>query len=74
MSQVSILALSAYNRLAILTGKMLRPFFVDLYTPNGKANQSFGFAEVVKFHLECYELETKFVVVDKAASCERIKF
>ena len=35
-SGVSILTFSAFNRIAVLTGAVLRPYRIDLYASNGK--------------------------------------
>ena len=48
-SGVSILTFSAYNRLAMHTGTILRPYGIDLYAANGKTIKTFGLAEKVKF-------------------------
>ena len=69
-SGVSILTFSAYNRIVVRTGKLLRPYGVDLYAANGKTIKTFGLAEKVKFQLGGYELETNFVVVDDAMVVE----
>ena len=69
-SGVSILTLSAYNKLAVHTGTLMRPYGVDLYAANGKTFRTFGLAEQVKFQLGGYELATNFVVVDDAMSVE----
>ena len=69
-SGVSILTFSAYNRIAVHTGKTLRPYGIDLYAANGKTIKTFGLAEKVKFQLGGYELETNFVVVDDAMGVE----
>ena len=69
-SGVSILTFSAYNRVALHTGKTLRPYGVDLYAANRKTIKIFGLAEKVKFQLGGYELETNFVVVDDAMGVE----
>ena len=69
-SGVSILTFTAYNRLAVHTGTMLRPYGVDLNAANGKTIKTFGLAENVKFQLGGYELETNFVVVDNAMGVE----
>ena len=65
-SGVSILIFSAYNRIAVHTGKILRPYGIGLYAANGKTIKTFGLAEKVKIQLGGYELETNFVVVDDA--------
>ena len=69
-SGVSILTFSAYNRVAVRTGTLLRPYGIDLYAANGKTIKTFGLAEKVKFQLGGYELETNFVVVDDAMGVE----
>ena len=50
-SGVSILTFSAYNRIAVHTGKTLRPYGIDLYDANGKTIETFDLAEKVKFQL-----------------------
>ena len=44
-SGVSILTFSAYNRIAVRTGTLLRPYGIDLYAANGKTIKTFGLAE-----------------------------
>ena len=46
---VSILTFSAYNRIAVRTGALLRPYGIDLYAANGKTIETFGLAEKIKF-------------------------
>ena len=65
-SGVSILTFSAFNRVAVQTGAVLKPYQIDLYAANGKIIKMFGLAEHVHFQLGGYELETNFVVVDDA--------
>ena len=65
-SGVPLLIYSAFNRVAVETGAMLKPFRNDLYTANGKTIKAFGIAERVRFLLGGYELETNLVVVDGA--------
>ena len=48
----------------------MRPNGVDLYDANGKTIKTFGLAEIVKFQLRGYELETNFVIVDDAMCAE----
>ena len=69
-SGVSILTFSAFNRIAVRTGTVLKPYQVDLYAANGKTIKTFGLAEQVRFQLGGYELETNFVVVDDAMGVE----
>ena len=69
-SGVSILTFSTYNKLAVHTGSLMRPYGVGLYAPNGKTIETFGLAEHVKFQLEGYVLETNFVVVDGTLGVE----
>ena len=69
-SGVSILTFSAFNRVAVQTGAVLKPYQFDLYAANGKTKKTFGLAEHVHFQLGGYELETKFVVVDDAMGVE----
>ena len=69
-SGVSILTFSAFNRVAVQTGDVLKPYQVDLYAVNGKTIKTFGLAEHVHFQLGGYELETNFVVVDDAMGVE----
>ena len=69
-SGVSILTFSAYNRLAVYTGTILRPYGNDLYDANGNTFKTFGLAENIKFKLGGYKLETNFVVVDDATGVE----
>ena len=59
-SVVSILTFSAFNRVAIQTGAVLKPYRVDLYAVNGKTIRTFGLAERVRFQLGGYELEVIF--------------
>ena len=40
-SGVSILTFSTYNRLALHTGTLMRPFGVDLYAANEKTSKTF---------------------------------
>ena len=65
-SGVSVLTFSAFNRVAVQRGAVLKPYLIDLYVANGKTIKSFGMAERVHFQLRGYELETSFVVVDNA--------
>ena len=69
-SVVSILTFSAYNKLAVHPGTLMRPYGVDLYAANGKTIRTFGLAEQVKFQLGGYDLETNLVVVDDAMGVE----
>ena len=69
-SGVSILTFSAFNRVAVQTGAVLKPYQIDLYAANGKTIKTFGSAEHVHFQLGGYELETNFVVVDDAMGVE----
>ena len=69
-SYVAILTFSAYTKLAVHTGTLMRSYGVDLYAANGKTSKIFGLAEQVKFPLGGYELETNFVVVDDAMGVE----
>ena len=69
-SGVYILTFSAYNRIAVRTGALLRPYGIDLYAANGKTIKTFGLAEKIKLQLGGYELETNFVVVDDAMGVE----
>ena len=69
-SGVSILTLSAFNRVAARTGTVLKSYQVDLYAANGKTIKFFGLAEQIRFQLGGYELETNFVVVDDAMGVE----
>ena len=41
-SGVSILTFSAFNRVAVRTGAVLKPYQVDLYAANGKTIKTFG--------------------------------
>ena len=66
----SILTFSGYNRIAVRTGTLLRPYGIDLYAANGKTIKTFGLAEKIKFQLGGYELETNFVVVDDPMGVE----
>ena len=69
-SGVSILTFSAFNRVAVQTGTVLKPYQIDLYAANGKTIKTFGLAEGIRFQLGGYELETNFVVVDDAMGVE----
>ena len=69
-SGVSILSFSAFNRIAVKTGVVLRPYKIDLYAANGKTIKPFGIVERVRFQLGGYELQTNFVVVDDAMGFE----
>ena len=69
-SGVSILTISAFNRVAAQTGTVLKPYQIDLYAANGKTMKTFGLAEQIRFQLGGYELETNFVVVDDAMGVE----
>ena len=65
-SGVSILTFSAFSRVAVQTGAVLKPYQIDLYDANGKTIKTFGMVERVRFQLGRYELETNIVVVDDA--------
>ena len=69
-SGVSILSFSAFNRIAVQTGDVLRPCRIDFYAANGKTIKTFGMMERVRFQLGGYELQTNFVVVDDAMGVE----
>ena len=69
-SGVSILTFSAFNRVAVQTGAVLKPYQIGLYAANRKTIKTFGLAEHVFFQLGGYELETNFVVVDDAMGVE----
>ena len=69
-SGVSILTFSAFNRIAVQTGAVLRPYRIDLYAANGKTIKTFGMVERVRFQLGGNELQTNFVVVDDAMGVE----
>ena len=69
-SGVSILTISAFNRIAAQTGTVLKPYQIDLYATNGKTIKTFGLAEQIRFQLGGYQLETNFVVVDAAMGVE----
>ena len=69
-SGVSILTFSAYNRLAVHTGNLLRPYGVDLYAANGKTIKTIGVAENVTLRLDGYEIETNFVILDDPMGVE----
>ena len=69
-SGVSIMAFSAFNRVALQRGVALQHHGIDLYDANGKTIKTFGIAERVRFQLGGYELETKFVVVNDAHGLE----
>ena len=69
-SGVSILTISAFNRIAAQTGTVLKPYQNDLYAANGKTIKTFGLAEQIRFQLGGNELETNFVVVDDAMGVE----
>ena len=69
-SGVSILTFSTFNRVAVQTGAVLKPYQIDLYIANGKTVETFGLTERVRFQLGGYELETNFVVVDDAMGVE----
>ena len=62
-SGMSILTFSAFNRVAVQTGAMLKPYQIDLYAANGKTIRTMGMEECVRFQLGGYELKTNFVVV-----------
>ena len=55
---------SAFNRVAVQTGALLKPHRIDLYAANGKPIETFGLAERVRFQVDGYELETNFVGLD----------
>ena len=59
--------ISAYNKLAVHTGTLMRPYGVDQYAANGKIIRTFRLAEHVKFQLRGFELETNVVVDDSMA-------
>ena len=63
-SGVSILTFSVFNRVAVQTGAMLKPYQIDLYAAKGKTIRTFGMVEQKRFQLRGYELETNFVAVD----------
>ena len=69
-SGVSTLTFCAFNRVAARTGTVLKPYQIDLYAANGKTIKTIGLAEQIRFQLGGYELETNFVVVDKAMGVE----
>ena len=69
-SGVSILTFSAFNRVAVQTGAVLKSYQIDLYAASGKTIKTFGLAEHVHFQLGGYELETNLVVVDDAMGVE----
>ena len=69
-SGLSILTFSAFNRVAVQTGAMLKPYPIDLYAANGKTIKTFGMAEHERFQLGGYELETSFVVADDAMGAD----
>ena len=69
-SGVSILTFSAFNRIAVQTGAVLRPYRIDLYDANGKTIKTFGMVKRIRFQLGNYELQTNFVVVDDAMGVE----
>ena len=62
-SGMSILTFSAFNRVAVQTGAMLKPYQIDLYAANGETIRTMGMEECVRFQLGGYELKTNFVVV-----------
>ena len=69
-SGVSILTFSAFHRVAVQTGAVLKPYQIDLYSANGETIKTFGMAERVRFQLGGYELKTNIVVVDDAMGVE----
>ena len=69
-SVVPILTFSAFNRIAVQTGAMLKPYQIDLYAANGKTIKTIRMAEHVRFQLGGLELETNFVVVDDVMGVE----
>ena len=64
-SGVSIIAFSAFNRVALQTGVALQPYRIDLHAASGKTMKTFRIAERVH-SIGGYELYTNFVSVDDA--------
>ena len=69
-SGVTILSFSTFNRVAVQTEAVLKPYQIDLYAANGKNIKTYGMAEHVRFQLGGYELGTNCVVVDDAMGVE----
>ena len=60
---VSILSLSAYQKIASTHALSLLPYDIQLYAANGKTINTIGIAENVNFQLGGHTLETNFIVI-----------
>ena len=69
-SSVSIMAFSAFNRVALQTGVALQPHRIDMYAANGKTIETFGIAEPYRFQFGGYKHDSNFVVVDDSQGLE----
>ena len=70
-SGVSILTFSAFNKIEVKTGAVLRPYRVELYDANGKTIGTYGMVERVRCLLSGNR--TNFLVVDDAMGVKSIK-
>ena len=62
-SWVSILSLSAYQKIASAHASSLLPYDIQLYAANGKTVNTIGIAENVNFQLGGHTLKTNFIVI-----------
>ena len=62
-SAVSILSLSAYQKIASAHALSLLPYDIQLFAANGKTINTIGIAENVNFQLSGHSLSTNFIVI-----------
>ena len=62
-SDVSILSLAAYQKIASAHSLSLLPYDIQLYAANGKTINTIGIAENVNFQLGGHTLKTNFLVI-----------
>ena len=62
-SGVSILSLSAYQKIASAHALSLLPYDIQLYAANGKTINTIGITENVNFQLGGHTLKTNFIVI-----------
>ena len=62
-SGVSILSLSAYQKIASAHALSLLPYDIQLFAANGKTINTIGIAENVHFQLRGHSLKTNFIVI-----------
>ena len=62
-SGVSILSLSAYQKIASAHALSLLPYDIQLFAANGKTINTIGIAENVNFQLGGHSLSTNFIVI-----------